>query len=184
VWAVLPCQQALVEEANKRLSKKSTEADELHVITTALKEEEAQARDATAKAREDMTKAQEEVAKAREDLAPLLARVKGLEEDVALVSGQHDALNIQIGLASARVGTLIEEVETLKGTVQERDEAISGTDREIETLRATIHDKDEALRAVEKACGELRDEIVGWQTHAKGKLLPYSDLDSRLPWSC
>jgi BMFP domain-containing protein YqiC len=41
-----------------------------------------------------MTKAQEEVAKAREDLAPLLARVKELEEDVALVSGQRDALNV------------------------------------------------------------------------------------------
>jgi hypothetical protein len=34
------------------------------------------------------------VAKACEDLAPLLARVKEREEDVALVSGQHDALNI------------------------------------------------------------------------------------------
>jgi hypothetical protein len=43
--------------------------------------------------------------------------VKGLEEDVALISGQRDALNVQIGLASARVGTLTEEVETLKGTV-------------------------------------------------------------------
>jgi BMFP domain-containing protein YqiC len=34
------------------------------------------------------------VAKAREDLMSLLARVKELEEDVALVSGLHDALNI------------------------------------------------------------------------------------------
>jgi hypothetical protein len=34
------------------------------------------------------------MAKAREDLAPLLARVKELKEDVALVSGQHDILNI------------------------------------------------------------------------------------------
>jgi chromosome segregation ATPase len=87
--------------------------------------------------------------------------VKGLKEDVALVSGQCDALNVQIGLASARVGTLIEEVETLKGTVRERDEALSGTDREIKTLRVTIHDKDEALRATEKAHGELHDQIVG-----------------------
>jgi hypothetical protein len=36
-------QRALVEEANQRLSKKSAEADELRVITTALKEEVAQA---------------------------------------------------------------------------------------------------------------------------------------------
>jgi BMFP domain-containing protein YqiC len=41
-----------------------------------------------------VAKAQEEAAKAREDLAPLLARVKELEEDVALVSGQCDALNV------------------------------------------------------------------------------------------
>jgi hypothetical protein len=38
VWAALPRQRALVEEANKRLSKKSTEADELRVVTMALKE--------------------------------------------------------------------------------------------------------------------------------------------------
>jgi hypothetical protein len=41
-----------------------------------------------------MARAQEEAAKAREDLAPLLACVKELEEDVALVGGQRDALNI------------------------------------------------------------------------------------------
>jgi uncharacterized coiled-coil DUF342 family protein len=68
------------------LSKKSTEADELRVVTTALKEEAAQARDAMAKVLENAAKAREEAAKAREDLAPLLARVKELEEDVALVS--------------------------------------------------------------------------------------------------
>jgi hypothetical protein len=39
VWVVLPCQWALVEEANKRLSKKSAEADELHVAHAALREE-------------------------------------------------------------------------------------------------------------------------------------------------
>jgi Zn-finger protein len=39
VCLVLPHQRALVEEANKRLSKKSAEADELRVITTVLKEE-------------------------------------------------------------------------------------------------------------------------------------------------
>jgi hypothetical protein len=87
VWATLPRQWALVEKANKRLSKKSAKADELRVVTTALKEEAVQAWDAAAKVREDTTKAQEEAAKAREDLAPLLARVKELEEDVALVSG-------------------------------------------------------------------------------------------------
>jgi hypothetical protein len=60
---------------------------------------------------------------------------------------------------------------TLKGTVRERDEALSGPDREIEVLRAVVHDKDEALRASEKACGKLRDEVVGWQTHAEDKPL-------------
>jgi hypothetical protein len=39
VWAALPHQRALVEDANKRLSKKSTEADEFCVVHTALKEE-------------------------------------------------------------------------------------------------------------------------------------------------
>jgi hypothetical protein len=73
VWAVLPHQQALVEEANKRLSKKSAKADELCVVTMALKEEAEQARDAVAKAREEATKAQQEAAKAHKDLAPLLA---------------------------------------------------------------------------------------------------------------
>jgi hypothetical protein len=33
-----------------------------------------------------------------------------------------------------------------------------------------VRDKDEALRAAEKAREELRDEVVGWQTHAEGKL--------------
>jgi hypothetical protein len=73
VSAVLPRQRALVEEANKWLSKKSTEVDELRVVTLALKEEAAQARDAAAEAREDAAKAREEAAKACEDLAPLLA---------------------------------------------------------------------------------------------------------------
>jgi hypothetical protein len=35
----------------------------------------------------------------------------------------------------------------------------------------TDRDKDEALQAAEKSCDELRDEIVGWQTHAEGKPL-------------
>jgi hypothetical protein len=64
VWAALPHQWALVEEANKWLSKKSTKVDGLHVVTTVLKEEAEQARDAVTKAREDATKAREEAAKA------------------------------------------------------------------------------------------------------------------------
>jgi hypothetical protein len=44
-----------------------------------------------------------------------------------------------------------------------------GTGQEIETLRATVRDKDEALRVAEKAREELRDEVVGWQTQAEGK---------------
>jgi uncharacterized protein (DUF3084 family) len=75
----------------------------------------AQAREAKAKAHEDAPKAQEEVAKACEDLAPLLVHVKELEEDIASVSGQRDALNIQIGMASARVGTL-EDTGLERGT--------------------------------------------------------------------
>jgi hypothetical protein len=41
VWAVLSRQRALVEDANKRLSKKSAEADEFCVVHIALKEEAA-----------------------------------------------------------------------------------------------------------------------------------------------
>jgi chromosome segregation ATPase len=114
----------------------------------------------------------------------LLACIKELEEDVALVSGQRDALNVQIGMASPRVETLENEVMTLKGTVQERDEALLGTGREIETLRATVRDKDEALQAARKAHDELRDEIVGWQTHAEGKPLPSFDFDFGLLGLC
>jgi chromosome segregation ATPase len=87
--------------------------------------------------------------------------VKELEKDVALVSGQRDALNVQIGLACAHVRTLTKEVATLKEIIPERDEALSSTGQEIETLRATVHDKDEALRAAEKVHGELRDQIMG-----------------------
>jgi hypothetical protein len=47
-----------------------------------------------------------------------------------------------------------------------------GTGQEIETLRVTVYDKYETLRAAEKAHGELQDQIMGWQTHAEGKLLP------------
>jgi chromosome segregation ATPase len=94
VWAVLVRQRALVEEANKRLSQKSAETDELSVAHAAVREEAAQAREAEAKVREDAERAREEAAQAREDLAPLLARVKELEEDIALVGGQRDALNV------------------------------------------------------------------------------------------
>jgi vacuolar-type H+-ATPase subunit H len=86
-----------------------------------------QAWEAEAKAREVVAKAWEEAAKACEDLAPLLVRVKELEKDVASVSGQRDVLNIQIGMASAHVETLEDEVAMLKGMVRERDEALSGT---------------------------------------------------------
>jgi uncharacterized protein (UPF0335 family) len=72
-------------------------------------------------------------------------------------------------MTSARVRTLENEVATLKGTVRERDEALSGTGREIKMLRATVRDKDEALQAAEKARVELHDEVMGWQTHAEGK---------------
>jgi chromosome segregation ATPase len=72
-------------------------------------------------------------------------------------------------MASAHIRTLENKVATLKGTVRERDEALSGTGQEIEALRATVRDKDEALRATKKAREELCDEVMGWQTHAKGK---------------
>jgi uncharacterized protein (DUF3084 family) len=70
---------------------------ELRVAYAAIKEEAVQAWATEAVVREDMTKAREEAAKAREDLVPLSAWVKELEEDVALVSRQRDALNVQIG---------------------------------------------------------------------------------------
>jgi hypothetical protein len=73
-------------------------------------------------------------------------------------------------MVSACVRTLEDEVVTLKGTVRERDKALSGAGQEIEGLRAMVHDRDEALRASEKMCGKLRDEVVGWQTHSEGKL--------------
>jgi uncharacterized protein (DUF3084 family) len=94
VWAALVYQWALVEEANKRLSQKSAETAELRVAHVAVREEATQAWEAEAKACEDVARAREEAAKAHEDLAPLLARVKELEEDIALVGGQRDARNI------------------------------------------------------------------------------------------
>jgi chromosome segregation ATPase len=94
VWVALVRQWALVEEANKRLSQQSAETVELRVAHATVREEAAQAREAEAKAREDVAKAREEATEAREDLVLLLARVKELEEDIALAGGQRDALNI------------------------------------------------------------------------------------------
>jgi chromosome segregation ATPase len=102
---------------------------------------------------------------------PLSARAKELEEDVTLVSRHRDALNVQIEQVSTHVGTLKDEVTTLSGIIRERDEALSDIGREIETLRVTVHDRDEALQVAEKAHDELCDEVVGWQTHSEGKLL-------------
>jgi chromosome segregation ATPase len=117
VWAALTRQRALVEEANQRLSRQSAEAAELRVAYAAIKEEAVQAWAAEAVAREDTTRAREEAAKAREDLVPLSARVKELEEDVALVGRYRDTLNVQIGHVTARFGALKDEVATLSGAV-------------------------------------------------------------------
>jgi chromosome segregation ATPase len=146
MWAALARQRDLVEEANQWLSRQSAEAAELRVAYAAVKEE---------------------AAKAHEDLVPLSARVKELEEDVALVSRHRDALNVQIGEVSACFGALKDEVATLSGAVQERDEALSNARQEIETLRAAIRDRDGALQALERTCEGLRDEVVGWQTHSE-----------------
>jgi uncharacterized protein YlxW (UPF0749 family) len=86
VWAVLARQQALVEEAQKRLSDRNAEMAELCVAYAAVKEEAVQAWATEAVVREDTKKAREEAAQARKDLEPLSARVKELEEDVSLVN--------------------------------------------------------------------------------------------------
>jgi chromosome segregation ATPase len=65
-------------------------------------------------------------------------------------------------MVSTHVETLENEVTTLKGTVRERDEALSGNGRKIETLRVTVRNNDEALQAAEKVHEELHDEVVGW----------------------
>jgi chromosome segregation ATPase len=109
--------------------------------------------------------------------------VKELEEDIALVSRHRDALNVQIGEVSARFGALKDEVATLSGAIQERDEALSNARQEIETLRAAIRDRDGALQALERTCGGLRDEVVGWQTHSEGKYLCYG-LGVEVPYLC
>jgi chromosome segregation ATPase len=87
-------------------------------------------------------------------------------------------------MASARVGTLEDEVATLEGTVRERDEALSGTGRDIETLRAAVHDKDEALRASEKAREEVRDEVVVGRPMLRVNLLLCSGLDLEVAGLC
>jgi hypothetical protein len=76
---------------------------------------------------------------------------------------------------------LKDEVATLSGVIWERDEALSNAGREIEMLRVAIRDRDGALQVLEKTCGELRDEIVGWQTHSEGKFLSYNGLGGDLP---
>jgi hypothetical protein len=60
--------------------------DELRVVHAAVREEVAQAREAKAKACEDAAKVWGEAAKDHEELTLLLARVKELEEGIALVS--------------------------------------------------------------------------------------------------
>jgi hypothetical protein len=108
--------------------------------------------------------------------------VKELEEDITLVVGQRDALNVQVGMASTRIRTLEDEVVMLTGTVRERDDALSGAGWEVEALRAALPDRDKALRASEKTCGELRDEVMGWQTHSEGKHLVMFWPWHRGPW--
>jgi hypothetical protein len=49
-------------------------------------------------------------------------------------------------------------------------------------LRAAIHDKDEALRVSEKTYGELRDEVMGLQTHSEGNPLVMFWPWRRGPW--
>jgi hypothetical protein len=85
-------------------------------------------------------------------------------------------------MASTRVRTMEGKVVMLTGTVRERDEALSSAGREVEALRVVLHDKDEALRVSEKTCGELRDEVVGWQTHSEGKPLVMFWPWRRGPW--
>jgi predicted nucleic acid-binding Zn-ribbon protein len=71
--------------------------------------------------------------------------VKELEEDVSQVSHQRDALNVEVGQATARSDALKDEVTTLKGAVQEKDAALEAARQEIEALKATISNKDSAL---------------------------------------
>jgi chromosome segregation ATPase len=119
--------------------------------------------------REDATKAREEATQAHRDLEPLSARVKELEEDVSLVSHQRDTLNVQIGQVTTRFGALKDEIVELNGIVQEKDAALQTARQEIEALRATIRDRDDALQGLERTCGRLHDEVVGLQTHTEGK---------------
>jgi predicted nucleic acid-binding Zn-ribbon protein len=151
VWAALARQRALVEEAQKRLSDRNAEMAELCIAYAAVKEEVVQAWATEAVAREDVTKAREEAARARKDLEPRLARVKELEE------------------VTARFGALKDEIVALNGAVQEKDATLQTAHQEIEALRVTICDRDDALQGLKRTCGGLRDEVVGLQTHTKGK---------------
>jgi chromosome segregation ATPase len=145
VWATLAQQRVLVEEAQKRLSDRNAEMAELRVAYAVVKEEAVQAWANEAMAREDTTKAREEAAQARKEIEPLLARVKELEEDVSLVGRQRDTLNVQIGQVTARFGALKDEIVVLNGAAQEKDATLQTARQEIEALRATVHDRDDAL---------------------------------------
>jgi hypothetical protein len=57
----------------------------------------------------------------------------------------------------------------LSGAVQEKDAALQTARQEIEALRVTVRDRDDALQGLERTCGGLRDEVVGLQTHTEGE---------------
>jgi chromosome segregation ATPase len=62
----------------------------------------------------------------------------------------------------------------LNGAVQEKDTALQTARQEIEVLKATIHDKDNALLGLEQTCEGLSDEVVGLKTHIEGECDCYS----------
>jgi chromosome segregation ATPase len=74
----------------------------------------------------------------------------------------------------ARFGALKDEIMALNGAIQEKDAALQTARQEIEALRATVRDRDDALQGLERTCEGLRDEVVGLQTHTKGKYGRYS----------
>jgi hypothetical protein len=67
-----------------------------------------------------------------------------------------------------------DEIVALNGAVQEKDAALQIARQEIEALRATVRDRDDALQGLERTCGGLCDEVIGLQTHTKGKYGCYS----------
>jgi uncharacterized protein (DUF3084 family) len=62
----------------------------------------------------------------------------------------------------------------LNRAVQEKDAALQTARQEIEALRATVRDRDDALQGLERTCGGLHNEVVGLQTHTEGKYRCYS----------